>query len=77
MLSIEQQQEIDQFRQEKIKIRKELRHVQHQLHKNIERLNNQMAFINIGLMPLLIGFGGITLSMWNRRRRKKLANPTV
>jgi ABC-type uncharacterized transport system involved in gliding motility auxiliary subunit len=75
MLSIEQQQEIDQFRQEKIKIRKELRHVQHQLHKNIEQLNNQMAFINIGLMPLLIGFGSLTLSMWNRRRRKKLVNP--
>jgi len=75
MISIEQQQEIELFRQEKIKIRKELRHVQHQLHKNIEQLNNQMAFINIGLMPLLIGIGGITLNLWHRRRRRqKLIN---
>ncbi|MDM8561850.1 Gldg family protein [Candidatus Marithioploca araucensis] len=72
MLSFKQQQEIDRFRQEKIKIRKELRNVQHELQKNIERLETQMKFINIGLMPLLIGFLGITLSFTNRRRRKKL-----
>jgi ABC-type uncharacterized transport system involved in gliding motility auxiliary subunit len=71
MLSVEQQQEIVRFRQEKVKIRKELRNVQHALQKDIERLETQMKFINIGLMPLLIGFWGITLSIWNRRRRSK------
>jgi ABC-type uncharacterized transport system involved in gliding motility auxiliary subunit len=70
MLSVEQQQEIVRFRQEKVKIRKELRNVQHALQKDIERLETQMKFINIGLMPLLIGFWGITLSIWNRRRSK-------
>jgi ABC-type uncharacterized transport system involved in gliding motility auxiliary subunit len=72
MLSVEQQQEIVRSREEKIDIRKQLRDVQHELHKNIASLETQMKFINIGLMPLLIGIGGITLSLFNRRRRKKL-----
>ena len=72
MLNAQQQQEIEQFRNEKIKIRKELRNVQHELHKNIASLETQMKFINIGLMPLLIGIGGIGLGVFSRRRRKGL-----
>jgi ABC-type uncharacterized transport system involved in gliding motility auxiliary subunit len=72
MLNVQQQQEIDKFRAEKIKIRKELRNVQHELHKNIASLETQMKFINIGLMPLLIGIGGIGLGVLSRRRRKKM-----
>ena len=68
MLNIAQQQEIASFRGEKIKIRKELRNVQHELQKDIERLETQMKFINIGLMPLLIVFLGILLSIFGRRR---------
>ncbi|NJO15486.1 MAG: hypothetical protein HC877_06985 [Thioploca sp.] len=68
-LSIEQQQEVERFRDEKIKTRKELRNVQHELHKNIARLETKMKFINIGLIPLLIGIGGITISFLNRRRK--------
>ncbi len=71
-LNIKQQKEIANFRDEKIKIRKELRNVQHELRKNIESLETQMKFINIGLMPLLIGLGGITLGVLGRRRRKAL-----
>ncbi len=70
MLNVKQQQEIARFRDEKIKIRKELRNVQHALQKDIERLETVTKFINIGLMPLLIGFWGFTLSLWNRQRRK-------
>lgn len=69
-LSMEQQQEIAKSREEKIKIRKELRDVQHELQKNIERLETQMKFINIGLMPLLIGIGGIGLSLYRTRRKR-------
>jgi len=69
-LSIEQQQEIAKSREEKIKIRKELREVQHELQKDIERLETQMKFINIGLMPLLIGIGGIGLSLYRTRRKR-------
>jgi len=31
-----------------------------------------MKFINIGLMPLLIGLGGITLGVLGHRKRKAL-----
>jgi ABC-type uncharacterized transport system involved in gliding motility auxiliary subunit len=70
MLNIQQQQEIERFRQEKIKIRKELRNVQHALQKDIERLETQMMFFNIGLMPILIGILGLWFGMSSRRRRK-------
>lgn len=71
MLNIQQQQEIERFREEKIKIRKELRNVQHALQKDIERLETQMMFINIGLMPILIGILGLWFGMSSRRRRKR------
>lgn len=71
-LTVEQQQEIARFRDEKIKIRKELRNVQHELQKNIDGLEGLMKFINIGLMPLLIGIGGIILSLYRSRRKRGL-----
>ncbi|MCK5878004.1 MAG: Gldg family protein [Candidatus Marithrix sp.] len=69
-INIKQQREIANFRNEKIKIRKELREVQHELRKNIESLETQMKFINIGLIPLLIGLGGIAMGVLGRRRKK-------
>lgn len=72
ILSAEQQQEIERFREEKIKIRKELRQVQHELQKDIERLEMHLQFYNIGLMPLLIGIGGIGLSVYRGRRKRKI-----
>jgi ABC-type uncharacterized transport system involved in gliding motility auxiliary subunit len=71
-LSAEQQQEITRFRDEKIKTRKELRNVQHELQKNIEGLEGGMKFINIGFMPLLIGIGGIIISIYRHRRKRGL-----
>jgi ABC-type uncharacterized transport system involved in gliding motility auxiliary subunit len=70
LLNMQQQKEIERFRQEKIKIRKELRNVQHALQKDIERLETQMMFINIGLMPILIGIIGLWFGISSRRRRK-------
>ena len=54
LLSPEQADEIEKFRLEQLKTRKELRAVQHELQKNIERLGTQLKFINIGLIPLVI-----------------------
>jgi ABC-type uncharacterized transport system involved in gliding motility auxiliary subunit len=70
ILSPEQQQEIDRFRQELILVRKELRGVQHELHKNIEGLQSWVKFFNIGFIPILIGIAGIVVST-SRLRRKK------
>lgn len=76
-LSVEQQQEIARFRQEKIKIRKELRDVQHELRKNIAGLEATMKFVNIGLMPLLIGISGFLLSVYRSGRRSKTQHLAV
>ncbi|MCV6637404.1 Gldg family protein [Candidatus Albibeggiatoa sp. nov. NOAA] len=73
LLSTEQRQEIEGFRQQKVQIRKELRDVQHQLRKDIETLESQMKFINIGLIPLLIALGGLGLAFYRREKRVKLA----
>ncbi len=70
-LSLEQQQAISGFRAEQLKIRKELRQVQHELQKDIEGLEGTMKFINIGLMPLLISFGGIFLGIYSSGRRRQ------
>ncbi|HEC16087.1 MAG TPA: hypothetical protein ENI99_05890 [Sedimenticola sp.] len=69
-LSAQQQQEIANFRREKVNIRKELRNVQHELRKDIEHLEGWIKFINIGLVPLLIGLGGIAHGLYRLRRRR-------
>lgn len=69
-----QQQEIERFRREKLRMRKELREVRHELRKNIERMENRLKFINIGLMPLLIGIGGIVIAGYRVKRRRKTDN---
>nr|VFK56188.1 MAG: ABC-type uncharacterized transport system involved in gliding motility, auxiliary component [Candidatus Kentron sp. TC] len=71
VLSMAQQREIERFRDEKLKIRKALRDVRHKLRKNIERLEDWLKFINIGLAPILIGIGGILAVMYRSRRKRK------
>ena len=71
VLSEAQQQEIARFRQEKIRIRNELRDVRHELRKNIENLEGWLKFANIGMMPILIGIGGVAVGAYQMRRRKK------
>jgi ABC-type uncharacterized transport system involved in gliding motility auxiliary subunit len=73
VLTAEQHQEITRFRDEKLKIRKELRSVQHELQKDIERLDSNLKWINIGLVPFLVALGGILLSFYRGRRKRGLA----
>ena len=69
LLTQEQAQEIERFRLEQISTRKELRAVQHELQKNIERLGTQLKFINIGLIPLLIALLSLFASIHQARRK--------
>ena len=69
LLSEEQAGEIEKFRLEQIKTRKELRAVQHELQKNIERLGTQLKFINIGLIPLIIALLALLAGMRRARFR--------
>lgn len=61
--------EIDKFRDERLATRKELRGVQHELRKNIEKLGAQVRFINIGLIPLLITLLALMIGIYRVNRR--------
>ncbi len=62
-ISSEQLEEINQFRAEHIKIRKELRKVQHSLSKDIEDLGATLKAINIALIPVLVILVAIILAV--------------
>jgi len=68
-LTPEQEKELEGFLEEKVKIRKDLRSVQFELRRDIERLEALIKFINIGLIPILLSI--IVLGSWFFRRRKK------
>lgn len=68
ILSQEQEQEIARFQEEKLKINKELKTVRRNLRSEIEQLGTTVKFINIFLVPLLIGIGGIIYAITRRRK---------
>ena len=68
ILNAEQTRAIDSFRDEQVKTRKELRAVQHELQKNIERLGSLLKFINIGLVPLFIALLALGAGLYRTRR---------
>ncbi len=69
LMSPAQRKEIEAFREEQIKTRKELRSVQHELQKNIEGLGSTLKFINIGLIPLLIGIFAASMAIFRMLRK--------
>lgn len=71
LLTPEQKAEIDAFRQEQVATRKELRAVQHELERNIERLGTRLKFINTALVPLVIAIVAIAVSLLTARARRR------
>ncbi|MDD7804626.1 MAG: ABC transporter, partial [Endozoicomonas sp. (ex Botrylloides leachii)] len=69
-LNAEQTEELEKFMQEKLKIRKELREVQHQLGKNIEHLATTLKLINIFAVPVLITLVFFSFRFYRRKLRK-------
>lgn len=70
-LTPEQSAEIERFRRELLDTRTQLRDVQHNLRKDIDRLGGNLAFINIALVPLLVAAFAILLAVLRRRRRAR------
>ena len=54
LLSPEQEAELVRFQDEKLRIRKELRDVRHQLDKDIQTLGATLKFANVILLPVLL-----------------------
>lgn len=65
--------EIEGFRQDMIAIRKDLRDVQHNLHRDIEALGALVKFVNIALVPLVVAVIAFLLGGLRRRRLRVLA----
>jgi len=77
ILSDAQRREIESFRREKVRIRKDLRDVRHALRKDIETLEATLKFVNIGLVPILIALGGTLLGAYRVRRRRRATHSRV
>ena len=65
----EQEAELDKFTDERLRIRRELREVRRNLDASIQRLGAFLKVINIGLIPVLIGVGGLAVALMRRRNR--------
>lgn len=71
IISKEQEEEIEKFQEEKVRINKELKEVRRNLRSDIEALGTKIKLINIALMPLLVSIAGIGYGLY---RRKKSVN---
>lgn len=61
----------EKFTQEILATRKELRRVQLALREDIESLETWLRFINIGLIPILVGVVAVGLGAARHRRRRR------
>ncbi|MGP8035483.1 MAG: GldG family protein [Steroidobacteraceae bacterium] len=64
----EEQQEIEHFEQEKLRIRKELRAVRAGLEENIQRLGTTLKIVDIIVIPAAFALLALGFAMWRRRR---------
>ena len=70
VLTEDQRSAIIEFTKERVRIRRELRDVRHSLRRDIEALETSLKFINIGLVPIVIGVGGLLAGLHRMRRRR-------
>lgn len=68
-LTPEQEKEIEKFRAQMVDTRKQLRDVQLNLRKDVERLGNAMRIANIALVPLAVTLAAIVWGMIRSQRR--------
>ena len=73
LMSEEQQDELERFRLEQVRIRQELRSVQRELDSSIENLGTALKLINIIAIPLGLTFAAL-VSYFLRRPRLKVAS---
>ena len=76
ILTPEQEHELEQFQQERLSIRKQLRDVQLSLDEDINRLGTILKVLNIIVAPALFALIALALA-WRRRRRLSAAQGTA
>jgi len=53
-----------------VKTRKELRAINYERNQDIERIGTVLKFVNIGLMPVLVGVAAVGLSAYRANRKR-------
>lgn len=70
ILKAADRERMEKARNEMVKIRKELRGVQHELRKDIESLDSWLKFFNIAAIPLVLALGTLIFVVVRRLRRR-------
>ena len=68
ILSEAQEEEIQRFQEEKIRINRELKEVRRNLRADIERLGNRIKFINLFAVAILVSLGGLFYGLYRRKK---------
>jgi ABC-type uncharacterized transport system involved in gliding motility auxiliary subunit len=69
-LSRDQQAQLLQIQQQKLRIRKELREVQRELNADIQTIGTRLKLLNILAMPALVILAAMAIA-WRRRRQRR------
>jgi ABC-type uncharacterized transport system involved in gliding motility auxiliary subunit len=69
ILTPAQEQEIEHFQAEKLRIRKELRAVRAGLDQDISSLGTTLKILNIVVVPAVFALAALLIAVWRRRRR--------
>ena len=70
ILSPAQIKAVNQFRDDVLRTRKDLRGVQLAMRRDIDRLETRLQFLTIGAMPILIALLALVVAVVRRRRRR-------
>lgn len=71
LMSPEQQEEIQRFLDQQVRIRQELRAVRRNLDQDIEQLGTRLKIVNIALVPLVLTALALLFAFMRRRRRTR------
>jgi gliding motility-associatede transport system auxiliary component len=69
LMSPEQQEEIQRFLDEQLRIRQELRSVRRELDRDIDSLGTRLQIINMVAVPILVTAFALGVVVWRRRRK--------
>ncbi len=70
LVTAEQRKEEEKVREEFVQTRRDLREVQNQLHRDIERLGTNLKLLNIGLVPVLVCIAAMLLGFLRGQQRR-------
>jgi ABC-type uncharacterized transport system involved in gliding motility auxiliary subunit len=77
VISEKDRRSMDRFQRDILKLRSELRTVRRSLNEEFETLEARLWFLNIALVPILIGLLAIVLGIWRGMRRRNRVHEAV